>query len=196
MHKAARQRRKVACILFIRCSIEAYANVLVVLHIQQTLNTQLFQLQLQTERAMFQICLIYTQHYLDHVSPCVRTYFKVQVLLTIVSNSDPLQQERVNSLFFFEERSKFETTLTTACCVNSNVYGLHNIHWIRYLTPVDPILSTSSAVQTNHHVTSASVGMATNGLGGNSGFIWEKPVSCDRPISTSIRMMATGSEVS
>ena len=35
--------------------------------------------------------------------------------------------------------------------------GLSNIHCIRYLTVVDPFHSTSSAVQTYHHLTSGSV---------------------------------------
>ena len=162
------------------------------------LNTQSFLLQPQTESGnvsnmpdlhatLLRSCVILHGHILQSTGTTYHS-FKLR--------PPPNRKRLINNLFFFEERSKFETTLTNVCCVNSNVYDLHNIHWIRYLTAVDPILSTSSAVQTNHHVTSASVDMATNGLGGNSGFIWEIPVSYGRPISTSIRMMATSSEVS
>ena len=37
-------------------------------------------------------------------------------------------------------------SLTSVCCIHSNVYGLCDIHCIRYLTVVDPTHSTSPAV--------------------------------------------------
>ena len=81
-------------------------------------------------------------------------------------------------------------SLTTACVVHSNVYFLDNIHWIGYLTAVDPLHSTSSAVQTYHHLTSGSVEFPPSISAGNSSFIGKEPVS------TNIRGWATSSEVS
>ena len=81
-------------------------------------------------------------------------------------------------------------SLTTACVVHSNVYFLDNIHWIGYLTAVDPLHSTSSAVQTYHHVTSGSVEFPPSISAGKSSFIRKEPVS------TNIRGWATSSEVS
>ena len=86
-------------------------------------------------------------------------------------------------------------SLTSACCVYSNVYCLHNIHWIRYLTAVDPILSTSSAVQKCYHTTSGSVEiyLVLNTI--NSSFIGREPVSWGGSIF-SVRRSATSSEIS
>ena len=84
-------------------------------------------------------------------------------------------------------------SLTSACCVHSNVYGLDDIHWIRYLTAVDPIHSTSSTMQSYHHLTSDSVEIPLSTSAGNSSFIGKKPVPCGR---SSIRRSATSSEVS
>ena len=73
--------------------------------------------------------------------------------------------------------------LTSACWVHSNVYGLGNIQWIRYLTVVDPFLSTSSAaVQRHRHMTSASVKTPWTE---NSSSIGEEPVSWGRRLATS-----------
>ena len=48
--------------------------------------------------------------------------------------------------------------LTTVCSIHSNVYGLGDIQYIRYLTAVDSILiPTSSSVQIYHHMTSCAV---------------------------------------
>ena len=47
--------------------------------------------------------------------------------------------------------------LTSTCCIHSNVYGLGDIHYIRDLTAVDSILSTSPAVHMYYHLTSCSV---------------------------------------
>ena len=86
-------------------------------------------------------------------------------------------------------------SLTSACCVYSNVYGLDDIHWIRYLTAVDPIHSTSSTMQSYHHLTSDSVEIPLNTSAGNSRSIRKEPVPYGKPC-TSIRRSATSSEVS
>ena len=65
---------------------------------------------------------------------------------------------------------------TRACCVHSNVYGLGNIYWIQYLTAVDPILSTSSTVQTYHHLISVSVEISIAVTAENSSSIEKEPV--------------------
>ena len=68
--------------------------------------------------------------------------------------------------------------LTSACWVHSNVYGLDNIHCIRYLTAVDPFHSTSSAVHTYHHLTSGSEDIKLlSGFTGYSSSIGKEPVS-------------------
>ena len=87
-------------------------------------------------------------------------------------------------------------SLTPACWVHSNVDVLENTLWIRYLTAVDPILSTSSAVQKYHHLTSGSVEIQWLTTAGNSSSIGEEPVPFGRPILTSIRWSATSSLVS
>ena len=48
-------------------------------------------------------------------------------------------------------------SLTSACCVYSNVYTLDDAYCIRYLTVVYSSHSTSPAVHTNHSPTSVSV---------------------------------------
>ena len=92
-----------------------------------------------------------------------------------------------------QDRSVQTMSLTPACCVHSNVYGLFNVHWIRYLTAVDSILSTLFAVQTYHHLTSGSV-LVT--IAGNSSSIGKEPVPIVSPIYTNIRWFATSSLVS
>ena len=87
-------------------------------------------------------------------------------------------------------------SLTCACWVHSNVYVLGNIHWIRYLTAVDPILSTLSAVQTYHHLISGSVEIWLLTLAENSSSIGKVPVPFGRLILISIRWSATSSLVS
>ena len=67
--------------------------------------------------------------------------------------------------------------LTSACCVHSNVYGLCNIHWIRYLTAVDPSHSTSSAVHKYHTLISGSVEIPLLTTAGNFSSIGKVPVS-------------------
>ena len=67
-------------------------------------------------------------------------------------------------------------SLTSACVVHSNVYGLGNIHWIRYLAVVDPIFSTSSMMHKHHHITSGSVEIPVVALTENSGSIGVEPV--------------------
>ena len=47
-------------------------------------------------------------------------------------------------------------TPTSTCWVHSNVDGLGNTHCIRYITVVDPFLSTSSTMHEYHHLTPAS----------------------------------------
>ena len=86
--------------------------------------------------------------------------------------------------------------LTRAWWVHSNVYGLGNIHCIRYLTAVDPFHSTTSAVQTYHHLISGSVEIPLVNWTRNSNSIGEEPVPYGRPIFTSIRRSAASSLVS
>ena len=78
----------------------------------------------------------------------------------------------------------------TNSIVHSNVYGLYNILCIRYLTAVDSLLSTSSALQAYRHVTSCSVKVPVVTTARNSSSIGEEPVPSDTPL-TSIRISAT-----
>ena len=85
----------------------------------------------------------------------------------------------------------------SVCTVHPYIHGLDNIHCVRYLTAVDSLYSTSSAVQKYHHVTSCSlkVHLATNAR--NSSSIGEEPVPYDRlPNGISIRRSATIEKVS
>ena len=95
-----------------------------------------------------------------------------------------------------QNRSVQTMSLTPACWVHSNGYFLANILWIRYLTVVDPILSTSSAVQTYHHLTSGSVEIWRLTTAGNFSSIGKVPVPFGRPIYTIIRWFATSSLIS
>ena len=67
-------------------------------------------------------------------------------------------------------------TSSSVCWVHSNVYCLVNIHWIRYLTAVDAILSTTSAVQKYHHLASGSIEIPLVTSAGNSSSIGKNPV--------------------
>ena len=78
----------------------------------------------------------------------------------------------------------------TNSIVHSNVYGLDNIHCIRYLIAVGSLLSTSSALQSYHHVTSVSVKVPPVTTARNSSSIGEVPVPSGTP-PTSIRILAT-----
>ena len=71
--------------------------------------------------------------------------------------------------------------LTSACCVYSNIYGLCDIHCIAYLTAVKSFLSTSSPVQSYHHMTSCSVDVPLISTARNSSSIGEEPVPSDTP---------------
>ena len=86
-------------------------------------------------------------------------------------------------------------SLTSACCAHSNVYGLGNICWIRYLTAVHPLLSISSAVHTYHLIKSGSVEICLVTSTENFRFIGKEPVSFGRSIPTRWRL-ATSSEIS
>ena len=91
---------------------------------------------------------------------------------------------------------------TGVCRVHSNVYGLCDIHYIRYLTTVDSTHSTSPAMHMYYHLTSGSeevplcasctISMERR----NSSSIREEPVLQDRPNFTSIITMAANSLVS
>ena len=82
-------------------------------------------------------------------------------------------------------------SLTSACCVHSNVYGLENIPWIRYHTAVDSIHSTSSTVQVYYHLTSAPVEIPQVTFTRNSSSIWKEPVPKHKYIFNGIRISAT-----
>ena len=69
-------------------------------------------------------------------------------------------------------------TSTTSCWVHSNVYGLG--HWVRSVTTIYPLHSTSSTVHTYHHVTSGYVDVCLLVwwcIIGNSRSIGKVPVS-------------------
>ena len=89
-----------------------------------------------------------------------------------------------------QNRSVQTLSLTTACWVHSNVYDLVNVHWIRYLTVVDPIHSTSSTVQTYHHAISGSVKIPLATRVRNSSSVGKEPVP------SSMRSVATSSQFS
>ena len=93
--------------------------------------------------------------------------------------------------------------LTSACCVDSNIYGLGKIHCIRYITVIDSCHTTSPAIHKYYHLISGSVEVPTcancifNNCTGNSSFIGEEPVPNGRPdFTSSIRRSATSSFVS
>ena len=105
----------------------------------------------------------------------------------------PLRNIKTNASHHLLSQNKSAQTmsLTSACWVHSNVDALDNIHWIRYLTAVDPLLSISCAMQKYHHLLSGSVEILWRPTG-NSTCIGEEPIPEDRLIFTS----TTGSEVS
>ena len=84
----------------------------------------------------------------------------------------------------------YTMSLTTACSVRSNVHSLSNIHWVRYLTAVDPILSNSSAVHTYHRLTSICVEIQLSIVVSHSTSIGKQP------FPTTLRRSATSSEIS
>ena len=87
--------------------------------------------------------------------------------------------------------------LTSACCVHSNVYGLGDIHCIRYHTSVNSFVSTSLPVQKYPHMTSCSVDVPLDTIAKNSSSIGKVPVPFGSPRFTiSIRRSTTSSEVS
>ena len=99
---------------------------------------------------------------------------------------------------FTSVKNSYTTTLlllTSVCCVYSNVYSLGDIHCIRYLTTVDPILThTSSSVQKYHHITSCSVEVPLLTTARNPSSIGEVPVPYG--LVPSMRRLATSSLVS
>ena len=86
-------------------------------------------------------------------------------------------------------------SLTSASRVHSNVYGLCDIHYIRYHTTVDSSHSTSPPVQIYHHLTSSSVEVPGDTTARNSSSIGEEPVPYDS-WPNGIRRSATSSLVS
>ena len=68
-------------------------------------------------------------------------------------------------------------TLTSVCWVHSNEDGLGNSHCIRYLTAVDPFLSTSSTMHKYHHLTPGSEELPLISLTRNPTSIGKVPVS-------------------
>ena len=67
-------------------------------------------------------------------------------------------------------------TSNSVRCVHSNVYGLGNIQWVRYLTTVGPINSTSCAMYTYYHLTSGSEEIPPAKFAGNCSSIGKEPV--------------------
>ena len=96
----------------------------------------------------------------------------------------------------------FHILLTSACCVDSNIYSLGKIHCIKYLTMVDSCHSTCPAMHKYYHLISGSVEVPLcascifNNCTGNSSFIGEEPVPYVGLDFTSIRRSATSSFVS
>ena len=88
--------------------------------------------------------------------------------------------------------------LTSACTVHSNIYGLCNFCWVRYLTAVDSILSTFSAIQIYHHLTSVHIEIprSIRLLTRNCSSIGEEPNFQGSLIFTSIISLATSCKVS
>ena len=86
--------------------------------------------------------------------------------------------------------------LTSACWVHSNVYGLENIHCIRYHTTVDSIHSTSPPVKKYCTRTSCPADVPQTTTCWNSSSIGKEPVPYDRPSFTSIRRSTTSRLVS
>ena len=81
--------------------------------------------------------------------------------------------------------------LTTVCCIHSNVYGLGDIQYIRYLTAVDSILiPTSSSVQIYHHMTSCAVEVRLITTARNPSSIGGVPVPQVRPTLTTITIVS------
>ena len=78
----------------------------------------------------------------------------------------------------------------TSSIVHANVYGLDNMLCIRYLTAVGSLLSTSSALQAYHHVTSGSVKVPAATTARNSSSIGKEPVPFGTP-PTIIKISAT-----
>ena len=74
--------------------------------------------------------------------------FKVIVLMTVWRSIVKLVIQFFSGLVpeMFTNSFLLYVPLTSVCCIHSNVYGLGDIHCIRYLTAVDPFLSASNAV--------------------------------------------------
>ena len=86
--------------------------------------------------------------------------------------------------------------LTSACCVHSKVYGLGDIHCIRYLTAVDSSHSTSPPVKNYCTPTSSPVEDPLGTTARNSSSIGEVPVPYGRPHGINIRRSAASILVS
>ena len=92
--------------------------------------------------------------------------------------------------------------LTSVCWVHSNVYGLSNIHCIRYHTTVDSLHSTSPAMHKYYHLISGYVEVPlcanciVNNCTGKSTSIQEEPVPYAMPHFTSKMLTATSSIIS
>ena len=80
-----------------------------------------------------------------------------------------------------EQNVRVHVSLTTACCVHSNVYGLINTCCIRYLTVIDSIHSTSPPVHIYHTLTSESVELPHLTHVDNPSSIRVVPVTQDTP---------------
>ena len=84
--------------------------------------------------------------------------------------------------------------LTRSFIVHSNVYGLVNIHCIRYLAAVDSLCFTSSAVQKYHVATSCSVKVPLVTTARNSTSIGEEPVPYSTRISATITKVSNAKQ--
>ena len=91
----------------------------------------------------------------------------------------------------------FHILLTSAGCVDSNIYSLGKIHCIRYHTAVDSCHTTSPAIHKYYHLISDSVEVPLCVCTGNSSSIGEEPVPhYTTDFTSSIRRSATSSFVS
>ena len=81
--------------------------------------------------------------------------------------------------------------LTTVCSIHSDVYGLGDIQYIRYLTAVDSILTpTGSSVQIYHHMTSCAVEVRLITTARNPSSVGGVPVSQVRPTLATIAIVS------
>ena len=121
--------------------------------------------------------------------------FLYQSSVSITVTSNIVLSQKWNQKCMFTNLILLNVPLTSACCIHSNVYGLGNIHCIRYHTRVHSSYSTSPPVHVFHHLTWGTVEIPPYAwcCTGKCSTIGEGPISHGRPHFTGIRMSATSS---